>query len=172
MPKKKVAEAMPEAVTETTTEIPTEAPVEPQPETATATETEPASEPVPGPKPKKGKGKKRVAPGGALTLADLSEKYLTHLAEGEWSGGTISSYGMELKTAQAELGAETPVADLTPEKVQGYFESKRVTKLRSGKNKAKPSVDKTRRVLRLALVWAAEAGLIEKAPLPEQPVNA
>jgi hypothetical protein len=42
-----------------------------------------------------------------------------------------------------------------------------VTLLKSGKPKAKPSVDKTRRVLRLALVWAVEQGWIEKAPLPE-----
>jgi hypothetical protein len=33
--------------------------------------------------------------------------------------------------------------------------------------KAKPTVDKTRCVLRLALVWAQDAGLIEKAPLSE-----
>jgi hypothetical protein len=158
--KKMVAEATPEAEI-TATEIPGEAPVQ------TATE-----EPAPEVKKPKRVGKKKATPDGARTLADLSEKYLTHLAEGEWSGGTISSYSMELRTAQIELGAETLVSDLTPEKVQGYFESKRVTKLRSGKAKAKPSVDKTRRVLRLALVWAVEAGLIEKAPLPEVPANA
>jgi hypothetical protein len=32
--------------------------------------------------------------------------------------------------------------------------------------KAKPTVDKTRRVLRLALGWAAENGLIATPPLP------
>ncbi len=47
-----------------------------------------------------------------------------------------------------------------------YFASDRVTKLRTGKPKAKPSVDKTRRVLRLALVWAAEKKLIKAAPIP------
>jgi len=29
------------------------------------------------------------------------------------------------------------------------------------------SIDKTRRVLRLALVWASERGIISKAPIPE-----
>ena len=38
--------------------------------------------------------------------------------------------------------------------------------LKTGKPKAKPSVDKARRVLRLALCYAVEAGWLEKAPLP------
>ncbi len=146
----------PDAVS--TTEAPAEAPTE----TTTVTEAEP--EPPAERKPKKGKRKETT---GALTLADLSERYLAHLAEGEWSGGTIASYTMELKTAMGEIGADTLVADLTPERVQEYFDCKRVTKLRSGKPKAKPSIDKTRRVLRLALVWAEERGIVEKAPLPE-----
>jgi hypothetical protein len=156
MPKKKnnkEAEAQADAVTTTT-------------ETTSTTEAEPAPAPEPAAEKKAKKGKR------GLTLVDLSERYLTHLAEGEWSGGTIASYSMELKTAQNEMGPETLISEITPERVQTYFDSKRVTKLRSGKAKAKPSVDKTRRVLRLALVWAEESGLVEKAPLPEQSVNA
>jgi hypothetical protein len=38
---------------------------------------------------------------------------------------------------------------------------------KSGVEKAPPTFKKTRRVLRLALVWAQDAGLIETAPLPE-----
>jgi hypothetical protein len=40
-------------------------------------------------------------------------------------------------------------------------------KTRTGVDKARPTFLKTQRVLRLALVWAQGAGLIEKAPLPE-----
>ncbi len=71
------------------------------------------------------------------------------------------------RLAQDELGAETPLADLTPERVAEFYTSKRVTKLRSGKQKSQLSIDKTRRVLRLALVWAAERGIVENAPIPE-----
>ena len=46
----------------------------------------------------------------------------------------------------------------------GFFESDAVTKTRKGRAKAKPTVDKTRRVLRLALEWAAARKLIEAAP--------
>ena len=157
MPKKKnVAEATPEA--EITTNEPT---TEPQPEAVTATE------PTPEP-PKKTKGKKKtpkLAPNA--TLADLSAAYLAHMEDEGKSNGTIASYGMELRTAMTELGEATPVADLTPERVGEFFNCKRVMKLRSGKNKSQLSIDKTRRVLRLALVWAAERGIIEKAPIPE-----
>jgi hypothetical protein len=152
MPKKKVAEATPE------TEITT---TETQPETATATE-----EPAPEPKPKKAK-KKVAIPSGTATLADIAAGYLADMETKGKSNGTVASYGMELKVAQDELGETTLIADLTPERVAEYFTSKRVTKLRSGKNKSQLSIDKTRRVLRLALVWAAERGIIEKAPIPE-----
>jgi hypothetical protein len=157
--KKQQAEALPEA--EITTIEPT---IEPQPETATATE-EPAPEAEP---PKKAKAKKKAKlPTGNATLADIAAGYLAHMEEVGKSDGTISSYRMELKTAMAEVGEETPVAAITVERVQEYFDCKRVTKLRSGKAKSQLSVDKTRRVLRLALVWAAERGIIATAPIPE-----
>jgi hypothetical protein len=157
MPKKKnVAEATPEAETTNETVIET------QPEAATATEPAPEAEP-----PKKKGKKKAKVPSGTATLADIAAGYLAHMEEAGKSEGTTSSYRMELKTAMDELGETTPVADITVQRVQEYFDSRRVTKLRSGKNKAKPSVDKTRRVLRLALCWAAERGIIEKAPIPE-----
>jgi hypothetical protein len=157
--KKKVAEATPEADISTNESAP-----EAQPDTATATE-DPAPEAEP---PKKARGKKKGAklPGNA-TLADLSAAYLSHMEDQGKSNGTIASYGMELKSAMVELGEETLVADITPERVGEYSACKRVTKLRSGKSKAKPSIDKTRRVLRLALVWAAERKIIATAPIPE-----
>ena len=57
--------------------------------------------------------------------------------------------------------------DLTPARVLAYFTSDRVMKTKAGVAKARPTFLKTQRVLRLALVWAQEAGLIERAPLPE-----
>jgi hypothetical protein len=160
MPKKmkNQAEATPEA--EITTNEPT---IEPQPETATATE-EPAPEAEP---PKKKSKKKAKVPTGNATLADIAAGYLVSMEESGKSSGTIASYSMELRTAMTELGEATPVAEITVERVHDFFTSKRVTKLRSGKAKSQLSVDKTRRVLRLALVWAAERGIIATAPIPE-----
>jgi hypothetical protein len=162
MPKKKnVAEATPEAEI-TATEIQGEVPVE----TATATE-EPAPEAEPPKKAMRGGKKKAATLSDTATLAEIAAGYLAHMeAEGK-SDGTISSYRMELKTAMDELGETTPIAEITTERVQEYFDCARVTKLRSGRAKAKPSIDKTRRVLRLALVWAAERGIVASAPIPE-----
>jgi hypothetical protein len=156
--KKQVAEATPEAV------ITNDQTIEAQPETATATE-EPAPEAEP---PKKAKGKKKAKlPTGNATLADIAAGYLEDMEAKGKSSGTISSYGMELRTAMTELGETTPVAEITVERVHEFFTSKRVTKLRSGKNKSQLSIDKTRRVLRLALCWAAERGILATAPIPE-----
>jgi hypothetical protein len=143
-----------------TTETPIETPA--APEVVTATEAS-----APEPKPRKPRKKKEAAITGVATLADLAAAYAVRMESDGKSAGTIASYGMELKLAQDELGAETVLSDLTPERVAEFFNSKRVTKLRSGKNKSQLSIDKTRRVLRLALVWAAERGIIAKAPIPE-----
>jgi hypothetical protein len=111
---------------------------------------------------------KRKAEGAVLRVGELAERYLEHLEASGKSHGTIFSYGIELKTAQKALGAETLISALTPALVGTYFESAVVMKLKSGRPKALPSFMKTRRVLRLALVWAVEQGWLAKVPLPEQ----
>jgi hypothetical protein len=124
-----------------------------------APETPPVEE---KPAPKKGKRAK-----GEITLADLTEKYLAHMERAGKANGTIFSYKLELATALDALGVETKLADLTPHAVLAYFGSARVNKKKTGKAKSPLSIAKTQRVLRLALVWAEGAKLIEKAPLPE-----
>jgi len=122
---------------------------------------EPVAEPLAeDPKPKK-KAKTDI------TLADLAERYLASMERGGKSNGTIFSYKLELALALGELGAETKLADLTPEKVMLFFGCARVQRKRNGKQKSPLSVAKSQRVLRLALVWAQGAKLIERAPLPE-----
>jgi hypothetical protein len=103
----------------------------------------------------------------AVTLGDLADRYIKHLEDDGKSPGTLSSYMAELKLAIKQLGGDTKIADITTERVGEYFDSEPVTKLRSGGKKAQPSVDKSRRVLRLALVWAAEQKWIAVAPIPE-----
>ena len=100
------------------------------------------------------------------TLTTLAARYLQHL-EGEGrSASTVASYRADLATATAFLGVDTPVGDLTAERVAEYFESDAVMRTRSGMPKAEPTFKKTRRVLRLALCYAVEEGLLQQAPLP------
>ena len=119
-----------------------------------------------------GKGKKKskkkatnLSPG--ITLGELAENYLSHLEDEGKGHGTVFSYGIELRMACRELGAETKVSTLTPKKVRAYFESDAVVKNRKGKPKARPTIDKTRRILRLALVWLEKTGVLESAPIPD-----
>ena len=147
------------------TDVPaTESPAKRAPEFPSL-EEQIAAIPKPDPLPKR---KSALVDGEPVaTLADLAEAYLVHMHREGRSEGTVASYRMELRSAMAELDGETRLWEITPERVQAFFDSKRVTKLRSGKAKSQLSIDKTRRVLRLALLWAEERGIVEKAPLPE-----
>ena len=103
----------------------------------------------------------------APTLHDVMQGFLDWLDADGAGPGTLDSYGMELKLALRELGAETLMADLTPERVQGYFECERVMRTWANKPKAKSSVAKTRRVFRQAMLWAQDEKLVEVAPMPK-----
>jgi hypothetical protein len=130
-------------------------------ETATP-DVEPQPSDAPAPKPRKAK-----KPKADITLEDLAAKYLAHLEDAGKSNGTLFSYKLELVTALDEIGKDTLISTLTPARVLEYFTCDRVMKTRTGVAKARPTFLKTQRVLRLALVWAADAGLIERAPVPE-----
>jgi hypothetical protein len=107
-----------------------------------------------------------------ITLAKLSEMYLEHMEQDGKSVGTCFSYTMELKSAIAEIGGDTLVSELTPHLIERFNACDRVMLLKSGKPKAQPSIDKTRRVIRLALTWAAQIGLIASAPYPTKDAEA
>ncbi|MCC7014838.1 MAG: hypothetical protein IT454_19910 [Planctomycetes bacterium] len=95
-----------------------------------------------------------------LTLAELGTRYITQMEERGKSIGTCSSYLMELKLAQSVLGANTLVSTLTNDAIAEFNTSSRVMTLKSGVAKSQLSIDKTRRVLRLALTWAHASGLL------------
>lgn len=100
------------------------------------------------------------------SMAALAEGYATFMESNGKTPATVASYRNDLALAVRELGADTLVADLSAEQVGRYFESDPVMLLRSGGAKSDLSVAKTRRVLRLALVWAAGEQWIAVAPIP------
>ena len=83
------------------------------------------------------------------TLADLVEAYLRSLS----SPGTVHSYRIELAVALDELGRDTLIREPTPERIEAFTASDRVTRARAGVAKAPVSVAKTRSVVRQALAW-------------------
>ena len=103
---------------------------------------------------------------GDGTLRELTAAYLRHLEEAGKSEGTIFSYRMDLKAALDHFGEDVLTSTLTPQRVANFYASDGVTKKRNGKRRSEITIAKTRRVFRLALVWAAENGMIEKAPIP------
>lgn len=102
----------------------------------------------------------------AITLGHLAREYVQHLEAIDKSPSTVFGYKMDLDLAVAEMGADTPLAILTEDWIREYYDCERVTRTKTGAVKAKPTVDKTRRVLRLALTWAVERGWIATVPIP------
>lgn len=119
------------------------------------------------PEAKEPKPRKLKKAAETITLGDLAQAYLKALeAEGK-SDGTLFSYRLEIRTALTALGEETKLADLTARKVGNFFASDKVTKTRTGRAKSPLSIAKTQRVLRQALEFAEEQGLVAEAPLPK-----
>lgn len=109
--------------------------------------------------------KKTQAIDPTLTLAGLARAYLDFIEKDGKSVSTCFAYCQELKIAASELGGETLVASLTAADIARFNNCKRVTKLKSGRPKSQLSIDKTRRVLRLALAYGEQFGLIAKSPI-------
>jgi hypothetical protein len=77
---------------------------------------------------------------------------------------TWASYQHDFETAVEHFGAATDPATLTADAVAAYETSDAVTKTKKGRAKAKPTILKCQRVLRLALTWARDAGRLASIP--------
>lgn len=98
------------------------------------------------------------------SLGAVGAAWIEAIREAGHSDSTVSSYRRDLEVAYTHLGADTAVDSLTEKLIAAFNACKAVMKKRNGKAKAKATVLKTRRALRLALTWAEQEGLIKKAP--------
>jgi hypothetical protein len=121
----------------------------------------------PAPKAKKSKKSKPT-----WTLTECALAYLESLKAARKSESTINAYAADLDLATEVLGGETPIAQLTIADIERFNASQQVTTTKSGRAKAQPTIDRSRRVLRLALTFAEQQGAIDAAPLPEKPARA
>lgn len=119
--------------------------------------------PAPTPEPEAATAEPELAE-GEITLAGLAKRYVVSMQRLGKTESTCASYANDLALAQRVLGEHAVISKITIEDVRRFNESDEVTKLRSGKPRAKPTIDKARRVLRLALCWAAEKKFIDAAP--------
>jgi len=106
------------------------------------------------------------APGTApfATLQDLGATWIAYLRGNDAAVSTWASYQADFETAAAHFGPATDPATLTPEAVAAFEQSDAVMKTKKGRPKAMPTILKTRRVLRLTLKWAHDAGRLSALP--------
>ena len=101
------------------------------------------------------------------TLHQAAHAYLEHLKGLGKSERTLYTYGKDVEQVEAFFGADRKLATIVPAQVGKFFRSDELLKLPSGKERAKPTIEKTVRVVRMFLVWAKETGRISKLPLPK-----
>jgi hypothetical protein len=141
---------------------PVETAAEPTPEAPAATKGRaPKAKAAPTPT-KNATETPAAAPGSLRAIADA---WLASLQDAGHTPSTVSSYRNDMEVAHEFFG-DISAGDMTEKQVATFNASKAVVKKANGKPKAQPTILKTRRALRLALVWAEEQGLIKKAPIP------
>ena len=101
------------------------------------------------------------------TLHEAAKAYIEHLRTQGKTERTLYTYGKDFEQIEAFFGAERKLTSILVPHVGKFFKSDVLLKLQNGKERAKPTVDKTKRVLRMFLIWAKETGLIDKLPLPK-----
>ena len=103
----------------------------------------------------------------AETLHDAAQIYLEHLQKQGKREATIKTYGRDFEQIETFFGVDRKLSAILPAHVGKFFKSDALLKLPSGKKRAEPTIQKTKRVLRMFLVWARETGRIDKLPLPK-----
>ena len=101
------------------------------------------------------------------TLHEAAKAYIEHLQTQGKTERTLYTYGKDFEQIEAFFGAERKLTGILVPHVGKFFKSDALLKLSSGKERAKPTVEKTKRVLRMFLIWAKETGRIDKLPLPK-----
>ena len=102
-----------------------------------------------------------------ITLHEAAQAYLEHLRTQGKKERTLYTYGQDFKQMEAFFGADRKLKSILPPHVGKFLKSDDLLRLPNGGERAKPTVEKTVRVLRMFLVWARETGRIDKLPLPK-----
>lgn len=126
--------------------------------TPAATEFEIAVDTAPKPPPPP------IAADAPATLKAIADGWLSDMRARGKTPATVKSYEGDLAIAMKFFDASRVAGAITSEEIAAYETSEIVTKTKSGKGKAMPTVLKTRRALRLALAWAQKAGVIASLP--------
>ncbi|HOO56475.1 MAG TPA: hypothetical protein PLN69_06615 [bacterium] len=110
---------------------------------------------------------KKKAKTGEITLERAIPEFLEHLKEAGKNERTVAVYGRCLENAVTFFKADKQLGKLTPALVGQFFKSDAMTKKPNGKEKSEITITQGKRVFRMMLVWAAEAGHIADVPVPK-----
>lgn len=118
---------------------------------------------------KKATSKKTTARtnGADITFEKVVPKFLDALKEQGKNERTVEVYGRCIENAVNYFGADRALGKLTPMLIGQYFKSDVMLKKPNGVVKSPITVEQTKRVLRLMLVWANEMGYIADVPIPK-----
>jgi len=101
------------------------------------------------------------------TIHEAAQAYLEHLRTQGKKERTLYTYAKDFDIIESFFDGGKPLASIRTPQVGKFFKSDLLLKLPSGKERAKPTLDKTVRVFRMFLVWAKETGRLDALPLPK-----
>ena len=112
-----------------------------------------------------------------VTIKQAAEKYVAHLTELGKNERTVVTYGRHLDLAIAHFGEDKDIAKIMPVHVAAFFKSDAVNKLirepkkegeaRQERPRSHHTIDQTKRVFRMMLVFCKDQGWLDKVPLPK-----
>lgn len=100
----------------------------------------------------------------SYTLAQAGEAFLARLTKEAASPSTLGAYKADLGIAVAVFGEQREVANINHKAIEWFDDHAKVVETKNGKPKAGPTIERTRRVLRLVLKDAHAAGYIAELP--------
>ncbi len=103
-------------------------------------------------------------------LKEAVEMYLDYLKDMGKKPGTIASYGKDFDLAIEYFGEDRKLDSILLGHVGKFFKSDLVNKLKSGQNKAVPTIKKTKRAVRMMFTWAKDSGMIKTLPIPKNEI--
>ena len=102
----------------------------------------------------------------SINLKDGAAQYIEHLEAVGKKPSTVGTARRTMDLFVGHLGEGKEVAKILPVHVAGFFKSEAATTL-NGKPRAKASILQIRRIVRGALVFWHEQGLLDNVPLPK-----
>jgi hypothetical protein len=102
------------------------------------------------------------------TLDQTATAFIEHLRQAGKKERTLYTYNKDLELIGSYFGVEKKLTNILIPHVSKFLKSDDLLKLKNGKDRAKPTIDKTMRVFRMMLSWARDEGMINTLPFRKE----